>query len=93
MKRLIAPLATILLLVGLNVLLPRITNPYYFQDPRHAGADHHHAFGVTVSHRPGGSGVPGRRHPRTRSGSCFMSVNRNAPAPAIASRSVYGAPT
>ncbi len=31
MKRLIAPLATILLLVGLNVLLPRITNPYYFQ--------------------------------------------------------------
>lgn len=31
MKRLLASLGTIALLVALNVLLPRVTNPYYFQ--------------------------------------------------------------
>jgi len=31
MKRLLASLATVALLVALNVFLPRVTNPYYFQ--------------------------------------------------------------
>ncbi len=31
MKRVVGPLVTILALVGLNVLLPRVVNPYHFQ--------------------------------------------------------------
>src|SRR5204863_5139467 len=30
-RRLLGPLVTVLALVGLNIVLPRVTNPYYFQ--------------------------------------------------------------